>query len=416
MGADVRRFGATWWGRAWIDALEQRSGIDPSRLPRGRTYARQDRVARLEVEPGRATALVRGNRALPYRVTVSIPAHPDPMWDLGAAAIAARAASAAALLDGELDPITVADAEEAGVALLPGPGDLTTRCSCPDWADPCKHAAAVCYLVADALDDDPFALFLLRGIARQDLLDRVRHQRSGAPARSPGEEPPASGGPSRPGRTVAAEFGGGAVIDPGTVARDAWARTPEALPERRDLPSAPGAPASWPADPPRDAPFTAAGLTELAADAAARAWAQLADGTPSHLDLDADADLARRAAARLGRVDALLELSRRTGVSPASLTHQAQAWRSAGTEGLAAIEEALWRPPPAVVERGLEALDAAGFDPDDVHVRSNRLTAGDVQLRVTSDGRWWRFERRGRAWELVEPPADDPTELVDADA
>jgi uncharacterized Zn finger protein len=409
----IRQFGSTWWGRAWVDALEHRSGIDPNRLPRGRTYARQDRVARVEVERGRVTALVRGSRALPYRVTIEVPTHDDPAWEAVAAAIAGRAASAAALLDGELDPSTVADAEEAGVQLLPGSGDLATRCSCPDWADPCKHAAAVCYLVADELDRDPFVLFRLRGIEREPLMGRVRAHRSAARTGSVPTDG-ATDGPGAPlGRMVASAFGGGPVVDPGTVARDAWAAPAPAPAPRRDLSPAPGAPTSWPANPPREAPFTAAGLTELVGDAARRAWAQLADGAPSYLDLDEEADLARRAASQLGQLEGLLELGRRTGVSSSTLTHRALAWRSAGRDGLAAVDESLWRPPAETIEAGLAAFAEAGVDDDEVQVRSNRLTAGDVQLRVSTDGRWWRYERRGRAWELVEPPADDPLELVD---
>ena len=409
-----RQFGTTWWGRAWVGALEERASLDPSRLARGRTYARQDRVARLEIERGRITALVRGGRALPYKVTVEVATHGDTAWAEVAAAIAARAGNAAALLDGELEPGLVEAAETAGVRLLPGPGDLKPRCSCPDWADPCKHAAAVCYLVADALDADPFVLFTMRGATRDSLLALVRAQRSGGGSGLDGADgpEPVGTGPGGSGRMVAAAFGGGAVVDPGMVAREAWSRTVPDPPERRELPRAPGTPATWPADPPRDAPFTAAGLTELAADAARRAWAQLGDGAPSYLDLDEQTDLARRAADRLNRLDSLLELGRRTGVSSAQLTHQALAWRSAGREGLEAIEEALWRPPQTVIDRGLDAFDDAGLDPDDIQVRSNRLTAGDVQLRVSSDGRWWRFERRGRTWELVEPPADDPADLI----
>jgi uncharacterized Zn finger protein len=431
----ARQFGATWWGRAWIDALEGRAGLDPNRLARGRTYARQERVARVEVAPGVVTALVRGNRALPYKVSITVPTHGHDSWTAVAAAIAQRAGNAAALLDGELEPEVVDAARSAGVELLPGPGDLKPHCSCPDWADPCKHAAAVCYLVADALDADPFVLFTLRGITSDDLLHRVRDQRARAAEPRCGDptaaEADAAGGtddggrgrgedgsertlvgPGGTGRMVAAAFGGGAVVDPGTIAREAWATVPAPAPERRDLPKEPGTPSSWPADPPRDAPFTAAGLTELATDAARRAWAQLADGAPSQLALDEQTDLARRAADRLGRLESLLELSRRTGVSSAQLTHQALAWRSAGQDGLEAIEEALWRPPTTVIDQGLQAFDEAGIDPDEVQIRSNRMTWGDIQLRVTADGRWWRFEKRGRTWELVEPPSDRPDDLV----
>lgn len=404
--AAVRRFGTTWWGRAWVDALEQRAALDPNRLARGRTYARQDRVARLELEPGKITALVRGNRALPYRVSIAVTTYDADGWARLATAIAARAANAAALLEGELDPGIVDDADAAGVALLPTKGDLRPQCSCPDWADPCKHAAAVCYLVADALDADPQVLFTLRGSSPDAVAAAVRAARS-RPGGSPrSDEPPVAG------RAVASTFGGGALVDPGMVAREAWSRTVAPLPERRDLPPEPGAPAGWPADPPRDAPFTAEGLTTLVADAARRAWAQLADGTSAQLALAAPADLARRAADRLDRGEPLSELARRAGVTSSELAHRALAWRSAGTEGIDVLGEALWRPPDQVIARGIAAFADAGVDPADVQVRSNRLTAGEVQLRVSADGRWWRFERQGRTWELVEPPTEDPGDLV----
>jgi len=414
----ARQFGATWWGQAWIRALEERAHLDPNRLARGRTYARQDRVARVELEAGKITALVRGNRVLPYKVAIAVPTHNDARWVDVAKAIAGRAAHAAALLDGELDPAVAEAAEAAGVPLFPGPGDLKPRCSCPDWADPCKHAAAVAYLVADALDADPFVLFALRGTTRDELMALVRAQRAWEAQQAAGGSTDGDGsaapppGPGGSGPMVAAAFGGGAVVDPGMVAREAWSRTLGPPPERREPPKEPGTPATWPADPPRDAPFTAAGLTDLATDAANRAWAQLADGASSQLDLDEPTDLARHAASRLGKLESLLDLSRRSGVSSAQLTHQALAWRSAGAEGIEAIEEALWRPPPTVVNQALDAFDQAGIDPDEVQVRSNRFTWADIQLRVSADLRWWRFEKRGRSWELVEPPADRPDELV----
>ncbi|MCU1455664.1 MAG: hypothetical protein JWN46_3810 [Acidimicrobiales bacterium] len=425
----VRRFGHTWWGQAWIEALETKAGIDPNRLPRGRTYARQERVVRLELRPGHITALVRGSRALPYRVSIVVPTHGDREWAQVAAAIAGRAAHAAALLDGELHPGVLADARAAGVELLPRPGDLRPRCSCPDWADPCKHAAAVFYEVADVLDGDPFALFALRGRTREALLGEVRAARirsasqagaPGAPGAPGADRVGASGdvgsatgvGPGGSGRMVAEAFGGGAMIDPGMLARDAWTRAPALPPDRRETPRAPGTPAAWPTDPPRDAPFTAAGLTELAADAAQRAWAQLAEGAPSGLDLDERTDLARRAAGTLDRPERLRELSRRVGLPLAQLTHQALAWQHAGAEGLEAVTEALWRPPASLVDQALAAFDEAHVAAEEVQVRSNRFTAGDVQLRVSSDGRWWRYERRGRTWELAEPPAADPGALL----
>jgi uncharacterized Zn finger protein len=399
----ARQFGATWWGEAWVDALENRADLDPNRLPRGRTYARQDRVARIAIEPGRITALVRGSRALPYKVTVAVPVLTDEAWERVVAAIAGRAAHAAALLDGELEPGVLADAHEAGVDLLPGAGDVAPRCSCPDWADPCKHAAAVCYLVADDLDHDPFLLFALRGRTRDALLSQVRERRRTDAAQARGADD------AEPDHDLAASQ---PPVDPGVVARSAWAAERPPYPPRREPPATPGAPASWPSEPPPGAPFTSAGLTEVATDAARRAWHQLTEGAPSCLDLDVDSDLARRAAERSDRDASVLDLARAAGVAGSALAHEAAAWRHAGAQGVSMLHEVLWAPDPALVARGLEAFAEVGVDPEDIRVRSNRLTAGEVQLRVSADGRWWRFERRGRSWELVESPVENPAELL----
>ncbi|TVT19715.1 hypothetical protein FNH05_34855, partial [Amycolatopsis rhizosphaerae] len=172
-----RTFGATWWGRAWVEALEGRAQLDPNRLPRGRTYARKGMVILLEVAPGEIRAKVRGSLPTPYRVTIRTHRFTAAQWDTLLGTVASRAGHAAALLDGELPPELAEDARASGADLLPGPGDLLPRCSCPDRADPCKHSAAVCYLVADEVDADPFVLFLLRGRGRDEVLEELRARR-----------------------------------------------------------------------------------------------------------------------------------------------------------------------------------------------------------------------------------------------
>ena len=393
----ARSFGRSWWGNAWVEALEHRAHLDPNRLPRGRTYARHDRVARLDVEPGAVTALVRGSRALPYRVVIGVRTFDDATWDRLATVVAQRAAHSAALLDGDLDPAIVAEAEAVDVHLMPGPGDLQPRCSCPDWADPCKHAAAVCYLIADELDRDPFTLFLLRGRSRNDLLAATRLARMG---QSPS-------GSVDPDGTDSAT-----LVDPGVPARGAWLNDPSDPPGRPPLPAVPGVPSAWPDDPPADAPVDAAGLNRLAVDAARRAWDQLATGEPSALGLDRHADRARWAAALLEAGESIRELARADDETPTQLAHRAAAWNQAGVDGLAAADQSLWRPPAALITRAIAAFAEAGAEPGDVKIRSNRITFGDVQLRVTEDGRWWRYERRGRSWDLVEPPTNAPEDLV----
>ncbi|MDQ2725677.1 MAG: SWIM zinc finger family protein, partial [Actinomycetota bacterium] len=205
-----RTFGTSWWGRAWIDALEVRARLDPNRLPRGRTYARRGTVGELRLAAGEITADVQGSRSRPYQVRIRVRVFDDAEWDRVLDTLAAEIGHLAALLDGELPPRVADDARALGLDLLPGPGDLQPRCSCPDWADPCKHAAAVCYLVADALDDDPFGLLTLRGRDRGEILTALRARR-----RAPGAL-------AAPAEQRAA--------DPGIRARDAWARTVGPLP------------------------------------------------------------------------------------------------------------------------------------------------------------------------------------------
>lgn len=174
------RFGLTWWGQRWIAALEALGAVYANRLPRGRTYARKGTVHDLDVDAGIVTARVTGSRARPYRVQVSLPAFDDATWTAITAALGARLRLAAELLDGRM-PEDIDDVlAECGVSLFPIARELVTRCSCPDVANPCKHIAAVHYVLAQSFDADPFLLILLRGRDRASLLAQLRAQRAGA--------------------------------------------------------------------------------------------------------------------------------------------------------------------------------------------------------------------------------------------
>src|SRR6266536_2524644 len=217
----------------------------------------------------------------------------DDEWDQVLEAISAQLGHAAAMLDGELPPEVAADVAAAGLDLLPGAGEVGPRCSCPDEADPCKHSAAVCYLVADALDVDPFAVLLLRGRTRGEVLAGLRARRRDARAGA-GQAREAA---ALPGAAAGTPVGraGTAVLDDGVDARSALAPAPAPgpIPVPPMPPARPGHPAALPVDPPSWRAGLREDLLALAADAAGRAW-QLAVG------LDADADLARRAARTLG--------------------------------------------------------------------------------------------------------------------
>jgi uncharacterized Zn finger protein len=402
-------FGLTWWGRAWVEALEQRARLDPNRLPRGRDYARSGAVGELILAPGEARARVQGRKTEPYEVRIRVRRFTDAEWDRVLTAISARLGHAAALLDGELPPQIAEDAAGAGLDLLPGGGEIGPRCSCPDDADPCKHSAAACYLVTDALDADPFVLLLLRGRTRDQVLAGVRARRRGAPADTDtavGSAPTSEALQLR------------ATDDEGVDARAAFrAPTPSAeIPAPPLPPARPGQPAALPVDPPAWRADLGSDLFELAADAAARAW-EMAVGLSADpgLGLSADADLARRAGRALG-TPAFVKLAVRSGVDARELARQALAWRNGGLAGLELLHSE-WDPATEEPEAPelLRAARSALRDKNDgaeTVVEGNRITTGRLQLRLGRDLRWFPYARSDGDWEPAGPPDPDPVRAV----
>lgn len=172
--------GETWWSRRFIELLESlRIG---GRIDRGRTYARQGQVISIDVEPGAVTAAVQGSRARPYRVRIGLARLSEADWRRAEATMVSRAAFLARLLAGEM-PEDIEEAfEDRSHGLFPATaGELQSSCSCPDWVDPCKHVAAVYYLLAEAFDDDPFLLLRWRGRDREELLGNLRALRGSDP-------------------------------------------------------------------------------------------------------------------------------------------------------------------------------------------------------------------------------------------
>jgi uncharacterized Zn finger protein/superfamily II DNA or RNA helicase len=164
-------YGRTWWGAQWLQALAQ---IDhDNRLPRGRSYAGRGAVRDLVVQGHRIQARVQGSRPRPYEVTIQVP----PIAAADAARLAQRLAAdpglIARLLNRDLDPAVLTHAQALGIAVFPSRwSDLTMHCSCPDWAVPCKHLAAVIYLLSQEIDGDPFLVFRLREVDLPALLGR----------------------------------------------------------------------------------------------------------------------------------------------------------------------------------------------------------------------------------------------------
>jgi uncharacterized Zn finger protein len=171
-------FTKSWWATRWIEAMERL--MDSGRLRRGRSYARRGQVLSIEETKGGVTARVQGSRPKPYKVTIQIKPLSDAQWDKVIDALAGQAIFTAQLLAGEM-PQNIEDAfAAASVSLFPDKaGDLTTDCSCPDWANPCKHVAATHYILGDRFDEDPFLLFRLRGRSQEQILQAMRQRRAG---------------------------------------------------------------------------------------------------------------------------------------------------------------------------------------------------------------------------------------------
>ena len=177
------RFGTTWWGRLWIRALEQLGDDFENRLPRGKKYAEEGAVSHFTVTPGEIQAKVHGRKT--YNVTLGLPALTAAQWEKALDLIYQESRFVASLLAGEMPQGLDETFREAGASLYPRvPKELQTHCDCPDWANPCKHVAAVCYIMAEALDRDPWLLFDLRGLTKEEVLEALQAKMDVPPVES----------------------------------------------------------------------------------------------------------------------------------------------------------------------------------------------------------------------------------------
>ena len=376
-----RGFAESWWGNAWIRAMENTS-LESGRLSRGRTYARAGRVGPITVSPGRIAAPVHGSRPRPYRTVVHVEQLTDAQWERFLDQVAGRAGHIAALLDKDMPHDLVDAAADAGVPLLPDVGDLEPECSCPDWGYPCKHAAALCYQAAWLLDKDPFVLLLMRGRGERELLDELQRRNAERVAVASSEHTVASASPR------------------GTLATEAYAHDVAPLPVLPEVPDDSGRAMTFPAAPGIDS----AALEVLVADAAVRARDLLTAADPVEVaaELTVEEDAVRMFATHP-------QLT-----SPASLARAVQAWRCGGRSALDVLDGA-WTPPSAELARARAAVEETAFEnPPAIRVWRNRWTmiwpetGQEWQLRCGRDGRWYPYRRQGHEWWPAGPPDPDP--------
>ncbi|MGW7573911.1 SWIM zinc finger family protein [Streptomyces sp. NPDC054765] len=341
-----RAFARSWWGQAWLKALED-TALDGEQLKLGRRHARAGAVGAVSVRPGRITAVVQDRDHTWHRSDVLLQQLGAADWDRFLDLVADRAGHIAALLDRDMPPALVEDAAAAGIELLPGIGDVEPACSCGAW-DHCAHSAALCYQLARLLDEDPFVLLLVRGRGEQALLDELQ-SRSAARAAGP-----------------TAEDGAAACSGTGVPAAEAYAAR-DILPP---LPAAPppvaaaGAPPALGGGTPPAPGVDVAALEFLIEDAAARAQQLLADAlcarhpdSPLPPVLTPGQDAVRLAAAGPGDVISA-RLAAGSGRDARGLAPAVRAWEQGGTAGLAVLEEE-WTPGPQALARATGRLAAA---------------------------------------------------------
>lgn len=207
MPRQAKQMGESWWAQRWLGVLAGFGGDYASRLSRGRSYALNGRVWQAEVRPGRVTARVQGSFVAPYDVEILVSPLSDDAWDRVIAALAGQATYAAKLLAGEMPTDIEMVFAQAGAHLFPrDASEVDATCTCLDWSRPCKHVAAVHYLLADNLDVQPTLLFTLRGRTIEEVVAALRARWAAEVKGAPPEEgtaaaaaPPAVNAPLRAG-------------------------------------------------------------------------------------------------------------------------------------------------------------------------------------------------------------------------
>ncbi|WP_338776139.1 SWF or SNF family helicase [Streptomyces sp. DG1A-41] len=394
-----RGFAQTWWGQAWLKALED-TALDSAQLKTGRRLARAGAVGAVSVRPGRLTAVVQDSDRTAHRADVLLEELSPGQWDRFLDMTLERAGHVAALLDREMPPHLVEDAAAAGVELLPGLGDLEPECGCGAW-DHCGHTAALCYQVARLLDQDPFVLLLMRGRDEATLVNDLQSRSGGSVTERSDEE----------GLDAAEAYAAGDILPP--------------LPPLPELPDEPGVPPSLDTETPPAPGIDPAALEFLAARTAVQAHRLLAESLrdtderlASSTDLTVSQDAVRLAAGEPGR-EAADRLADGSGRGREGLAAAVRAWRHGGTAALSVLDEE-WKVEGETLAHARAALESA-WDTDErpeLRARGNRWTivGAPVQLRLGRDGLWWPYRKERGRWLPAGGAAQDPaTALTSAE-
>ncbi|MET9535937.1 SWF or SNF family helicase [Streptomyces sp. NPDC006553] len=420
-------FARTWWGLAWLKALED-TALDGQQLKAGRRHARAGAVGAVSVRPGRITAVVRDRDGTAYRSDVLVREFSQEEWERLLDLAVDSAGHIAALLDREMPPHLVEDAAAAGLDLLPGIGDLDPACGCEAW-DHCPHTSALCYQVARLLDEDPFVLLLMRGRGERTLLDQLQ-ERSAARATHGGR-----GADDTPGADAAEGPGG----MPGVSAEEAYAAgfLVPPLPAPPGTQETPGRSPSLDTETEPEPGVDPAALEFLASDAAGRAHRMLVEalavgaaaggasgGAAAHGGSLVPAAPTVRTAPLTVAQDAVrlasdspmpwitARLTSGSGRTRAEMDLATRAWGFGGAAALAVLEEE-WTPDAEALAWAGTRLTEAWEDDERPALRRSggaRWTqvGAEAQLRLGEDGRWWPYLKSGARWSPAGPADRDP--------
>ncbi len=173
-----RAIAKNWWGKSWCDNLERYADYS-NRIPRGRSYVRNGMVLDLQIGKGLITALVAGTSVKPYEIKIKIAALPAEAWAAILEKAGGQIESVEKLLEGKFPEAFKKLFFQETAGLFPTPSQITLDCSCPDWANMCKHVTAALLGVGARLDEQPELFFTLRKLDLTELTARVIKKQAG---------------------------------------------------------------------------------------------------------------------------------------------------------------------------------------------------------------------------------------------
>lgn len=392
------------WGTEWLNAFANSDELAGRQLRAGRTMVRKGQVQNVSIEKGAIHATV--SAAPSGSVSVEIQPLSDGDVDLLTEQLAGNAKVVAGLLEGRVDPAVIELARAAEIDFFPTARDVRSHCDCGEWAEPCKHAAAVCWAAGQRIDEDPILLLILRGldpIQIQDVHRGTRSDTSNGDAKHQGALP-------------------AGVVD----AHQYW-ETHSAAPSEEPMPQGvrellhmavmrAGQPIHWrleapphhnlggrsPLDPYSD------GLRVLAVDAIYRAQEFSSLDADLGLNLESHVDAVRRLATR-AQPEAKNRLLIETGLSEAELDAAANAWRFGGADAVTMLEPRNWSTDQVELGLAREVLVESGWNRRAIGLSYNCLQLQGYRIALSPSNLWYRFEEKGypAVLHVASGPDDD---------